>query len=194
MKVVAATGNKGKIREFTRIFAPFGIEVISQSQVCPELEVEENGTTFEENSFLKANAVHQHTKTAVVADDSGLCVDALGGAPGVYSARYAGEDTPYPEKIRLLLEELKDIPDEKRTARFVAHICFIDENSNRIDVEGVCEGNIGYEPKGENGFGYDPIFMVGEKSFSELSDEEKDQCSHRGKALRELTKRLGQHL
>lgn len=156
--------------------------------------MEENGTTFEENSFLKANAVHQHTKTAVVADDSGLCVDALGGAPGVYSARYAGEDTPYPEKIRLLLEELKDIPDEKRTARFVAHICFIDENSNRIDVEGVCEGNIGYEPKGENGFGYDPIFMVGEKSFSELSDEEKDQCSHRGKALRELTKRLGQHL
>ena len=194
MKVIAATGNKGKIREFTRIFAPFGIEVISQSQVCPEFEVEENGTTFEENSFLKANAVHQHTKTAVVADDSGLCVDALGGAPGVYSARYAGEDTPYPEKIRLLLEELKDIPDEKRTARFVAHICFIDENSNRIDVEGVCEGNIGYEPKGENGFGYDPIFMVGEKSFSELSDEEKDQCSHRGKALRELTKRLGQHL
>ena len=190
MQVIVATGNQGKLREFARIFAPFGIEVVAQGAVCPGLKVEENGTTFAENAFLKADAVHRLTGKAAVADDSGLCIDALNGAPGVYSARYAGEDTPYPEKIAKLLGEIQDVPPEQRTAQFVAHICYIDQNGKRLDARGVCEGTIGYEMRGERGFGYDPIFMVGEKSFSELTDEEKDEVSHRGKALRELVRQL----
>ncbi len=183
-QVVVATGNAGKLREFGRIFAPFGLETAAQKEVCPGLSVEENGTTFAENAFLKADAVHRQTGRAAVADDSGLCVDALDGRPGVYSARYAGEETPYPEKIQCLLAELDGVPDEKRTARFVAHICYIDEDGQRLDIEESCEGKIGYAPAGENGFGFDPIFLVGEKSFSELDDGEKDAISHRGKALR----------
>ncbi|MEM1483929.1 RdgB/HAM1 family non-canonical purine NTP pyrophosphatase [Oscillospiraceae bacterium PP1C4] len=190
MQVIVATGNKGKLREFERIFAQCGIEVIEQGAICPDLIVEETGSTFAENAFLKADAVHRLTGKAAVADDSGLCIDALDGAPGVYSARYAGEDTPYPAKIQKLLDELKGVPVDWRTARFVAHICYIDEHGKQVDVEGVCPGYIGSEPRGENGFGYDPIFMVGQKSFSELDDAEKDACSHRGKALRELAKKL----
>lgn len=185
-QVIVATGNAGKLREFGRIFAPFGLETAAQKEVCPGLSVEENGTTFAENAFLKADAVHRQTGRAAVADDSGLCVDALDGRPGVYSARYAGEETPYPEKIQCLLAELDGVPDEKRTARFVAHICYIDEDGQRLDIEESCEGKIGYAPAGENGFGFDPIFLVGEKSFSELDDAEKDAISHRGKALRAL--------
>ncbi len=194
MQVIAATGNKGKLREFERIFAPFGIEVLAQDQVCPGLNVEETGSTFAENAFLKARAVYELTGKAAVADDSGLCIDALDGAPGVYSARYAGENTPYPIKIQKLLDELKGVPVDWRTARFVAHICYIDENGTGMDVEGVCTGYIGAGPRGENGFGYDPIFMVGKKSFSELDDAEKDACSHRGKALRALAEQLKTHL
>ena len=140
MKVIAATGNMGKLREFARIFAPLGIEPAAQSEVCPGLSVEETGTTFAENAFLKADAVHERTGLAAVADDSGLCVDALDGAPGVYSARYAGEETPYPEKISRLLGELEGVPEERRTARFVAHICYIGADGARIDAEGTCEG------------------------------------------------------
>lgn len=194
MQVIAATGNKGKLREFERIFAPFGIDVVAQSEVCPGLSVEETGTTFAENAFLKADAVYRLTGKAAIADDSGLCVDALDGAPGVYSARYAGEETSYPEKIKTLLDELGGIPVDWRTAKFVAHICFIDENGARIDVEEYCAGYIGAEPKGENGFGFDPVFMVGTKSFSELDDEEKDRISHRGKALRKLAELLNDYL
>lgn len=185
-QVIVATGNAGKLREFGRIFAPFGLEVAAQKEVCPGLSVEENGATFAENAFLKADAVHRQTGKAAVADDSGLCVDALGGRPGVYSARYAGEETSYPEKIQRLLAELDGVPDGKRTARFVAHICYIDADGQRIDFEESCEGKIGYAPAGENGFGFDPIFLVGEKTFSELDDAEKDKISHRGKALRKL--------
>ena len=134
MKVIAATGNMGKLREFARIFAPLGIEPAAQSEVCPGLSVEETGTTFAENAFLKADAVHERTGLAAVADDSGLCVDALDGAPGVYSARYAGEETPYPEKISRLLGELEGVPEERRTARFVAHICYIGADGARIDA------------------------------------------------------------
>lgn len=190
MQVIVATGNPGKLREFQRIFAPVGIEVSAQKELYPDLKVEETGQTFGENSFLKANAVHQLSGCAAVADDSGLCVDALDGRPGVWSARYGGEQTSYPEKIQMLLEELKEIPWERRTARFVAHICYISPQGERIDVEETCEGRIGYEPRGERGFGFDPIFYVGEKSFSELTDQEKDAISHRGKALRELERRL----
>ena len=140
----------------------------------------------------KAQAVHRLTGKAAVADDSGLCVDALGGAPGVYSARYGGEDLPHSEKIKLLLKELIQVPDEKRTARFVAHICYIGADGTRIDAEECCEGVIGHAPRGEGGFGYDPIFMVGDKSFAELSGAEKDAVSHRGKALRAFAQKLSQ--
>ncbi|WP_066459651.1 RdgB/HAM1 family non-canonical purine NTP pyrophosphatase [Anaerotruncus rubiinfantis] len=194
MQVIVATGNKGKLCEFERIFAPLGISVVAQGEVCPGLQVEETGTTFAENAFLKAQAVHERTGKAAVADDSGLCVDALDGRPGVYSARYGGEEMPYPEKMEKLVEELGCLPVDYRTAKFVAHICFIDADGTRIDVEGVCPGYIGAEPKGENGFGFDPIFMVGDRSFAELSDSEKDRISHRGKALRELAERLKEHL
>ena len=194
MQVIVATGNKGKLCEFERIFAPLGISVVAQGEVCPGLQVEETGTTFAENAFLKAQAVHERTGKAAVADDSGLCVDALDGRPGVYSARYGGEEMPYPEKMEKLVEELGCLPVDYRTAKFVAHICFIGADGTRIDVEGICPGYIGAEPKGENGFGFDPIFMVGDRSFAELSDSEKDQISHRGKALRELAERLKEHL
>lgn len=186
MEVIVATGNPGKLREFARIFEPFGIEAVSQKALLPDLEVEETGTTFAENAWLKAEAVHRLTGKAAVADDSGLCVDALGGAPGVYSARYGGEELPYDKKIAKLVGEMGSLSVDLRTARFVAHICYIAEDGARTDFEESCEGYIGIEPKGENGFGFDPIFMVGQKSFSELSGEEKDAISHRGKALRKL--------
>lgn len=186
MQVIVATGNPGKLREFSRIFAPYGIEAVSQKALLPDLEVEETGTTFAENAYLKAEAAHRLTGKAAVADDSGLCVDALGGAPGVYSARYGGADLPYGEKIKKLVDELGSLSVDLRTARFVAHICYIAEDGKRTDFEESCEGYIGAVPKGENGFGFDPIFMVGQKSFAELSGEEKDAISHRGKALRKL--------
>ena len=192
MQVIVATGNKGKLREFARIFAPLGIEAVAQGDVCPTLKVEETGTTFAENAYLKAEAVHRLTGRAAVADDSGLCIDALDGRPGVYSARYAGEETPYPVKIARLLAEMERVPEGGRSARFVAHICYIGEDGHRIDVEECCEGEIGYAPRGERGFGFDPIFLVGERTFSELPDGEKDKISHRGKALRELARRLEQ--
>ncbi len=190
MEVIVATGNPGKLKEFQRIFAPFDIQVVGQKSLYPDLEVEENGETFGENAYLKAKAVYELSGRAAVADDSGLCVDALDGRPGVYSARYYGEDTPYPEKISKLLEELRDVPEEKRTARFVSHICYLSETGERVDIEQSCEGKIGFAPAGEGGFGYDPVFYVGERSFAQLAGEEKDAISHRGKALRELAAQL----
>lgn len=192
MKVIVATGNPGKLREFERIFSPFGIEVCAQKEVLPELSVEETGATFAENAWLKAEAVHRLTGLAAVADDSGLCVDALGGAPGVFSARYGGEALPYPEKIAKLLGEMEHIPLERRGARFVAHICYIGTDGKRVDFEESCSGLIGFAPEGSDGFGYDPVFLVDGKSFAQLSAAEKDKVSHRGKALRALAAYLGQ--
>lgn len=189
MKVVLASKSEGKLREFVRVLSPLGFEVIPQEEACPGLDVEENGATFAENAYLKAAAVYERTGLACIADDSGLCVDALGGAPGVYTARYGGE-LPYREKMQKLVDELGDLPQEKRTARFVAHICYINSDGLRLDVEETCEGAIGHLPRGERGFGFDPIFMVGDHSFSELEDEEKDKISHRGKALRRLAELL----
>ena len=185
MQVIVATNNEGKVREFSRIFAPFGIQAIPQKEVLPNCKVEEIGTTFAENSYLKAQAVHNLTGQAVVADDSGLCVDALHGEPGVYSARYGGECS-YPEKIAKLVQALEGVPADQRTARFVAHICYISEGGIRTDFEETCEGKIGAVPKGNHGFGFDPIFYVGDRSFAELPDQEKDALSHRGKALQKL--------
>ncbi|MEG1777980.1 MAG: RdgB/HAM1 family non-canonical purine NTP pyrophosphatase [Angelakisella sp.] len=186
MKIVIATNNANKLVEFRRILSPLGYEVVGQGEVFQSIEVTEDGVSFAENAYKKAFEIFLRTGLPTVADDSGLCVDALGGEPGIYSARYAGE--PHSDKAcnDKLLENMKDIPEERRTASFVSAICCILCEDDIIECEGRCEGRIGYAPKGQDGFGYDPLFMVGEKSFAELSGEEKDAISHRGVALRKL--------
>lgn len=185
-KVILASNNKNKLREIKEILTPLGYEVVSQSEAGINIEVEETGRTFQENAQLKAKAIFDQTHTAVIADDSGLEVEYLNGAPGVYSHRYAGENATDADRYNKLLNELKDVPDEKRGAAFVCVICYIDENGNEQFARGECRGKIGYEPKGENGFGYDPVFMCGDKSFAEISADEKNKISHRAKALEKL--------
>lgn len=189
MKIIAATKNKNKLREFGEILK--GFEIISQEDAGVDIDVEETGTTFEENSMLKAKAIYEATGIAAIADDSGLCVDALGGAPGVYSARYGGEGYDDAGRVQLLLKNMKDIPDDKRTARFVCAITLVDGNGV-ISARGECEGKIDYAPKGENGFGYDPVFFVEQfgKTMAEISPEQKNEISHRGKALKIFAKKL----
>ena len=190
MKLIIASNNKGKIKEYKQLLEPFGYEVISQSEAGINIEVEETGTTFAENSALKARAIRKIADVcAVLADDSGLEIDALNGEPGVYSARYGGLKTDE-DRNSLVLEKMKDVPDEKRTARFVCTIHFIKENGEEIAVSGKVDGKIGYEPLGENGFGYDPIFMYGDKSFAQVSADIKNSVSHRANALKMLIERL----
>ena len=186
MKMVLASNNAHKLIEFSRILTPLGYEIVSQKSVCPDLDVEENGATFAENARIKALALHEKTGLACVADDSGLCVDALNGEPGVYSARYAGEGHDDAANNAKLLEKLAEVPEEQRTARFVSSICCILADGREICCEGACEGKIAREYHGNNGFGYDPIFMVGDKSFAELDGPAKDAVSHRGRALEKL--------
>lgn len=190
MEWIAATGNEHKLTEFRRILEPMGVEVISAVEAGVSLNVEETGKSFRENALLKAKAVYAQTKRTTFADDSGLCVDAMGGEPGLLSARFGGEDMPHSEKMQLILKRLEGIPNRKRRARFVAAVACILEDGTEIVCEGVCEGIIGRELRGTGGFGYDPIFMVDGRSLAELSDEEKDAIDHRGKALRALIKRL----
>ena len=185
-EIIIATGNRNKVKEFARILTPLGYQVRSQKEVCPGLDVEETGTTFAENARLKAQAVFQKTGLSAIADDSGLCVDALEGRPGVYSARYGGEDTPYPAKMSALLQELEGVPGERRTAHFVSAICCVMGDGDIIECEGACEGVIGFAPAGAGGFGYDPLFFVDGVSFAQLPGEKKDQISHRGQALRKF--------
>lgn len=186
MKLIIASNNKGKIKEFKEILTPMGYDVVSQGEAGIKIEVEETGSTFSENAYLKAKAIYDLTDNCcVLADDSGLAVDCLNGEPGVYSARYGGLETEI-QRSELVLNKMKDIPDENRTARFICAICFIKSNGEIITVEGKCEGRIGREPLGENGFGYDPIFMYGEKSFAQLSAEEKNEVSHRADAIKKL--------
>ncbi len=189
--MVAATGNPHKLEEFARILTPLGIQVLSPKELGVELEVEETGETFAENAYMKAKAFFEATGKPALADDSGLCVDALGGRPGVYSARYHGEDAPYSHKIAALVAELEGVPREQRTARFTCAICCVLDQDTVLRAEEHCEGLIGYKPRGSNGFGYDPILYRGERSLGELSDEEKDAVSHRGKALRTFAQLLG---
>ncbi|WP_040197497.1 XTP/dITP diphosphatase [Candidatus Soleaferrea massiliensis] len=184
MKFVIATQNQGKLKEFKRILTPLGIEVLSQKEAGVDLDVEETGTTFRENAFLKADAVCKASGLPAIADDSGLCVDYLSGAPGVYSARYAGEGASDDKCIAKLLQALDGVPKSERGAHFACHICAVFPDGGRLDAEGRCMGAIGYEKRGDGGFGYDPVFMVEDRSFSELSDSEKDAVSHRGRALR----------
>lgn len=187
MKILIATHNKHKLAEISRILEPMGYEVVTDRDVGIELtDVEENGKTFLENARIKAESGCRESGLPCIADDSGLCVDALGGEPGVYSARYAGNHGDDAANNEKLLLNLKNVPDEKRTARFVCSICVSFPDGSEITAEGVCEGKIGYEYRGNNGFGYDPLFMVGDKSFAEFTAEEKDAVSHRGNALKNL--------
>ncbi len=184
-KIIIASHNKHKLLEMQRILSPMGFDVITDNEVGITLnDVEENGKTFMDNARIKAHAGAAQSGYPCIADDSGLCVDALGGEPGVYSARYSGEHGNDEENNRKLLSNLADVPYEKRTARFECAICLAFPDGNEMTATGKCEGKIGYEKRGDNGFGYDPLFMVGDKSFAELSSEEKDAISHRGNALK----------
>lgn len=194
MKFVIATHNNHKVTEFKRILEPLGVEVVSQKEAGIDVEVVETGTTFAENAKLKAESVSHVGNCVAIADDSGICIDAFDGGPGIYSSRFLGEDTPYTEKNAIILDRLKDVPDEKRTARYVCAICCIFPNGDVIETEGRCEGKMGYESKGGNGFGYDPIFMVDDRSLAEISDAEKDEISHRGVALKKFVEELKSYL
>ena len=191
MKFIIATNNNKKLKELERILKPLGIDAVSAKDAGIVLDdVDETGTTFSENAYLKANSAFVKTGMPAVADDSGLCVDALDGRPGVFSARYGGENATDSEKNDKILSEIKAVPADKRNAHFACAICCILPDGSKIEVEGICNGSIGYEPIGDGGFGYDPIFMCGEKSYAQLSPEEKDAISHRGQALIKLQNEL----
>ena len=189
-QIVFATGNEGKMREIRAILEDTGCEILSMKEAGIVADILEDGTTFEENALIKAKAVAEYTDAIVLADDSGLEIDYLNKEPGIYSARYLGEDTSYRVKNQNLIDRLAGVPDEKRTARFVCVISYIDSNGNASVMRGECEGFIGKEMKGDNGFGYDPIFMIGDRSFAEISSEEKNTISHRANALKKLTEKL----
>lgn len=195
MKFIIATNNQKKLKELERILNPLGINAVSAKDEGISLDdVEETGTTFAENAYLKAEAAFKKTGLPSVADDSGLCVDALDGRPGIYSARYAGEKATDGDKNNKLLLELNGVSEKDRTAHFTCAICCILPDGEKIEVEGICEGSIAFEPHGNGGFGYDPIFKYSDKSYAELSSDEKDSISHRGQALRKLKAELEKYL
>ena len=184
-KIIFATGNAGKMKEVREILKDLNVEVLSMKEAGIQADVEENGKTFQENAVIKARGIMKISGEVVLADDSGLEIDYLNKEPGIYSARYMGEDTSYRIKNGNLIERLQGVPDEKRTARFVCAIAAAFPDGSVETTEGTIEGRIGYEEKGENGFGYDPIFYVPELgcTTAELTGEQKNQISHRGKAL-----------
>ncbi|MGE7980975.1 XTP/dITP diphosphatase [Solibacillus sp. NPDC093137] len=194
-QVVIATKNKGKAKDFEALFGPFGYEVVTMFDVAPDVEIEETGKTFEENAILKAKTLANMLGQIVIADDSGLAIDALNGEPGVYSARYAGDHDDEANIVKVL-ENMKDVPEEQRTARFCCALAIAGPNMETKTVFGTCEGMIAHEKKGTNGFGYDPIFYVPalEKHMAELSAEEKGAISHRGNAIRKLALQLAEFL
>ena len=193
MDFLIATHNKKKRDELHRILSPLGINVFLDFEKGIELsDVEETGETFSENALLKARSGCKESGMPCIADDSGLMVDALDGRPGVYTARYMGEDTPYKIKMDSLVKELEGVPSSERTARFVSCAAVAFPDGREFFVTGTCEGTIGYEQRGDNGFGFDPIFYVGDKTFAELSSEEKDSISHRGNSLRALKEKLSE--
>lgn len=191
-RIIFATGNAGKIKEIRMIMEDIGMEVVSMKEAGISIDIEENGTTYEENALLKARAVAACTGDIVMADDSGLEIDYLNKEPGVFSARYMGEDTSYRIKNNNLIERLEGVEDEQRTARFVCAIAAVLPGGKELTTRATIEGRIGYEEKGENGFGYDPIFYVPQfgKTTAELTEEEKNQVSHRGKALQLMKEEL----
>lgn len=190
-----ATHNKKKKKELLRILSPLGIDVKTDEELNLTLtEPDENGETFYENALIKAQSGCKESGLPCVADDSGLMVDYLAGAPGVYSARFSGEHGNDKKNNEKLLKLLKDVPEDERTARFVSVVCCVFPNGDILSARGECEGKIGYEEKGEGGFGYDPVFMVDGKSFAEISSDEKDKLSHRGKALNLLSEKLNNYM
>ena len=196
-KIVFATGNAGKMKEIREILADLPVEIYSMKEAGISVEIDENGKTFEENAKIKAQTVAGCTDgdMIVLADDSGLEVDALNGEPGVYSARYMGEDTPYTVKNNHIIELLKDVEGDDRSARFVCVIACVFPDGRSFTCRGVVEGQIGYSEKGENGFGYDPIFYVPELgcTTAELKPEDKNQISHRGRALTEMYRKMKEY-
>ena len=193
MRIIAATGNAHKLREIRQITDQFGFELVSQKDAgFGGVDPEENGATFEENSLIKAEAIGKLSGEICIADDSGICVDALGGAPGVHSARYAGEHGNDALNRQKMLKELEGVPFEERTARFVCVITMLYPDGRKHVCRGEVEGHIGFEERGENGFGYDSIFhpLGSERTFAEYEPEEKNAISHRANALRKLQAEL----
>lgn len=192
-RIIFATGNAGKMKEIRMILADLGMDILSMKEADINVDIDEDGSTYEENALIKARAVAAYAKNDIVlADDSGLEIDYLNREPGVYSARYMGEDTPYSVKNANLISRLEGVPEEKRTARFVCAIAAVLPGGRELTTRATIEGRIGYEEKGEGGFGYDPIFYVPElkKTTAELTGEEKNLVSHRGKALQLMKEEL----
>lgn len=195
MKYIIATHNAHKLAEIARILAPLGIEAVTDRDLGIELpEVDETGTTFAENAYLKAASACEFSGLPAIADDSGLAVDALGGEPGVYSARYGGDGLDDNDRNNLLLRNMKDIPVGQRQAQFVSAVCCVFPNGDTLRTEGIVRGEIGFAAKGENGFGYDPLFYVGDRTTAEMSAQEKDSISHRGQALAAFAVKLEEYL
>ena len=191
MELIIASNNQGKIREFKEMLSPLGYEPVSLKEAGINIEIPEDGETFSENAHIKAKAIYDIVKKPVLADDSGLAIEFLEGAPGVYSARYAGENATDLDRINKVLDELQGVDTELRGAKFICALYLILDDEREICVTAEAEGYIGYQPIGENGFGYDPIFMVDyETSMACLTSEEKNAISHRSRALKALVKEL----
>ena len=187
-KIIIATSNKGKLKEINELLSHKDVEVVSMKDAGIDIDIEENGTTFEENAEIKAKTVCEMTGSITIADDSGLEIDYFGGEPGIYSARYLGHDTPYAEKNAIILERLKDVKESERTARFVCSASAVFPNGKVVTVKETMEGRIAYEISGNGGFGYDPIFFYPpmNQTVAEMGSEEKNKISHRGKAFKAL--------
>lgn len=192
MRIVVATGNENKVREMRQILDPLGMEIISMKEAGIDVDIVEDGENFEDNALIKARAVAKYVKGIVLADDSGLEIDALDGAPGVKSSRYLGENTPYDIKNKEILIRLSGLPDEERGARFVCAIAAVLPDGRELVVRRTFEGMIAKKEAGEGGFGYDPIFYLPERecTSAQLSSEEKNEISHRGQALRAMKEEL----
>jgi XTP/dITP diphosphohydrolase len=191
-RIIFATGNEGKMREIRMILADLGIPVVSLKEAGISADIEENGQTFAENAVIKAKTIMEQTGEIAMADDSGLAIDYLDGAPGIYSARFMGEDTSYDIKNQALIEKLAGVPDEQRTARFVCAIACAFPDGTILESSGTMEGRIGYEISGANGFGYDPIFYLPQYgcTSAQITPEQKNALSHRGRALRAMKEKL----
>lgn len=192
MKIILASNNKNKIREVKAILEDLDVDIISMKESGVDMDIEETGSTFEENALIKAREVMKLTKCITMADDSGLEIDYLNKEPGIYSARFMGHDTPYDVKNKALIDRLQGVEGQDRSARFVAAIAVVFPDGKEIVTRGTMEGTIAYEPCGTNGFGYDPILFLPEynQCSAELSSEEKNRISHRGKALRMMKEKL----
>ncbi len=196
MRIVIATKNKGKLKEINEIFRDTNVDIVSMEEIGIDIEVDEDGTTFSENALKKANEIMKMSGEVTLADDSGLEVDYLGGAPGIYSARYAGEGATDADRNQKLLGELKGVPIEKRSARFVCAIACVFQNGEKIEAMGSCEGLIAFEPKGDKGFGYDPLLYLEEYglTMAELGSEIKNSISHRAKALADFKQKFTEYI